>query len=93
MFSPDLIGQKSVGNTLSNQVLYFQTDWGFEGGMEAFIKKAKVSGYDGIETWAPIDSNKQMQISKWLKEHNMKVIFLSYDTRTSVFCRKQFIHV
>ena len=44
--------------------------------MEAFIKKAKVSGYDGIETWAPIDSNKQMQISKWLKEHNMKVIFL-----------------
>ena len=57
-------------------MLYFQTDWGFEGGMEAFIKKAKVSGYDGIETWAPIDSNKQMQISKWLKEHNMKVIFL-----------------
>ena len=76
MFSYNLCGQKSVGNTLSNQVLYFQTDWGFEGGMEAFIKKAKVSGYDGIETWAPIDSNKQMQISKWLKEHNMKVIFL-----------------
>jgi len=76
MFSYNLSGQKSVGNTLSNQVLYFQTDWGFEGGMEAFIKKAKVSGYDGIETWAPIDSNKQMQISKWLKEHNMKVIFL-----------------
>ena len=62
IFSPNLIGQKSVGNKLSNQVLYFQTDWGFEEGTEVFIKKAKAYGYDGIETWAPIDKQKQIQI-------------------------------
>ena len=59
-----------------NKVLFFQTDWGFEGTTEVFIKKAKISGYDGIEIWSPIDPKKQIQISKLLKEHNMKVIFL-----------------
>ena len=55
---------------------FFQTDWGFEEGTEVFIKKAKAYGYDGIETWAPIDKQKQIQILKWLKENNMKIIFL-----------------
>ena len=59
-----------------NKVLFFQTDWGFEGTTEVFIKKAKISGYDGIEIWSPIDPKKQIQISKLLKENNMKVIFL-----------------
>ena len=59
-----------------NKVLFFQTDWGFEGTTEVFIKKAKISGYDGIEIWSPIDPKKQIQISKLLKKHNMKVIFL-----------------
>lgn len=62
--------------TAQNEVLFFQTDWGFEEGTEVFIKKAKAYGYDGIETWAPIDKQKQIQILKWLKENNMKIIFL-----------------
>ena len=62
--------------TAQKEVLFFQTDWGFENGTEVFIIKAKASGYDGIETWAPIETHKQIQISKWLKEHSMKVIFL-----------------
>ena len=32
-----------------NQVLFFQTDWGYNGSIEEFIEKAKISGYDGIE--------------------------------------------
>ena len=62
--------------TAQKEVLFFQTDWGFEEGTEVFIKKAKAYGYDGIETWAPIDKQKQIQILKWLKENNMKIIFL-----------------
>ncbi len=66
--SPKIIAQ--------NEVLFFQTDWGFKEGTEIFIKKAKAYGYDGIETWAPIDKQKQIQILKWIKENNMKIIFL-----------------
>ena len=62
--------------TAQKEVLFFQTDWGFEDGTEVFIIKAKASGYDGIETWAPIDRYKQIQVLKLLKEHSMKVIFL-----------------
>ena len=62
--------------TAQKEVLFFQTDWGFEEGTEVFIKKAKAYGYDGIETWAPIEKQKQIQILKWLKENNMKIIFL-----------------
>tara|TARA_B100000963_G_scaffold341678_1_gene341601 strand:- start:4676 stop:5545 length:870 start_codon:yes stop_codon:yes gene_type:complete len=59
-----------------NKALYFQTSWGFEGTTEAFIKKAKASGFDGIEIWSPTDKNEQIRISKLLKEENMKVIYL-----------------
>ena len=58
------------------KTLYFQTSWGFEGTIEAFIKKAKASGYDGIEIWSPTDKKEQIRISKLLKEENMKVIYL-----------------
>ena len=59
-----------------NKALYFQTSWGFEGTTEAFIKKAKASGYDGIEIWSPTNKKEQIRISKLLKEENMKVIYL-----------------
>ena len=66
----------STETIAQNKVLYFQTSWGFEGTPEAFIKKAKASGYDGIEIWSPTDKKEQTQISKLLKEQNMKVIYL-----------------
>lgn len=31
----------------------FATNWGFDGDIYAFCKKAKESGYDGIEVWVP----------------------------------------
>ena len=64
-----------LGNA-QNEILFFQTDWGYNGGIEDFIKKAKKSGYDGVEIWLPTDSKKQNIISKALKKFNMKVIFL-----------------
>lgn len=59
-----------------NQALFFQTDWGYNGSVEDFIKKAKNSGYDGIEIWLPAEPKKQKIISNALKKFDMKVIFL-----------------
>ncbi len=59
-----------------NKTLFFQTDWGYNGKIEDFIEKAKISGYDGIEIWLPAESKKQKLISKALKEFDMRVIFL-----------------
>ena len=74
----------STETIAQNKVLYFQTSWGFEGTPEAFIKKAKASGYDGIEIWSPTDKKEQIQISKLLKQQNMKVIYLcGTDTKLS----------
>ena len=58
----------STETIAQNKVLYFQTSWGFEGTPEAFIKKAKASGYDGIEIWSPTNKKEQIRISKLLKE-------------------------
>ena len=76
LFLPFLLIVCSPKITAQKEVLFFQTDRGFEEGTEVLIKKAKAYGYDGIETWAPIDKQKQIQILKWLKENNMKIIFL-----------------
>tara|TARA_A100001011_G_scaffold255416_1_gene263662 strand:+ start:1481 stop:2344 length:864 start_codon:yes stop_codon:yes gene_type:complete len=64
-----------IGYT-QNQTLFFQTDWGYSGSVEDFIKKAKNSGYDGIEIWLPAEPKKQKIISNALKKFDMKVIFL-----------------
>ena len=64
-----------LGNA-QNEILFFQTNWGYNGGIEDFIEKAKKSGYDGVEIWLPTESKKQDIISKALKKFNMKVIFL-----------------
>ena len=64
-----------IGYT-QNQILFFQTDWGYSGSVEDFIKKAKNSGYDGIEIWLPAEPKKQKIISNALKKFDMKVIFL-----------------
>ena len=58
------------------KVLFFQTDWGFDGSIEEFIKKAKDSGYDGIETWAPTENDKKQKLKSLLKEFDLQVIFL-----------------
>ena len=58
------------------EVLFFQTNWGFSGKTMDFIKKAKDSGYDGIEVWASNIPIQQKTISQALKMFDMKVIFL-----------------
>ena len=58
------------------EVLFFQTNWGYEGKTSDFIKKAKDSGYDGIEIWSNTDPSEQKIVADLLKKFGMKVIFL-----------------
>jgi sugar phosphate isomerase/epimerase len=59
-----------------NELLFFQTNWGFEGSWEAFFFKTKSSGYDGVEVWLPKNARVQQEVSKGLKKHQLKVIYL-----------------
>lgn len=59
-----------------NELLFFQTNWGFEGSWEAFLLKTKSSGYDGVEVWLPKNARVQQEVSKGLKKHQLKVIYL-----------------
>lgn len=70
-----IIGFSGIINA-QKEVFFFQTNWGFNEQIETFVKKAKTSGYDGVEIWAPKDSIKQIEISNILNNYNMKVIFL-----------------
>ena len=73
-----------LGNA-QNEILFFQTNWGYNGGIEDFIEKAKKSGYDGVEIWLPAEPEKQNIISKALKKFDMKVIFLCGTNRNLTF--------
>ncbi len=59
-----------------NEVLFFQTNWGFEGTWEAFFLKTKSSGYDGVEIWLPKSATEQQEVLNGLKKHQLKVIYL-----------------
>ena len=59
-----------------NELLFFQTNWGFEGSWEAFFLRTKSSGYDGVEVWLPKNARVQQEVSKGLKKHQLKVIYL-----------------
>ena len=58
------------------EVLFFQTNWGYEGEISDFIKKAKDSGYDGVEIWSNTDPDEKKIVADLLKKFDMKVIFL-----------------
>ena len=59
-----------------NEVLFFQTNWGYDGNTLDFVKSAKESGYDGIEVWASNIPKQQKIISQAIKMFDMKAIFL-----------------
>ena len=59
-----------------NELLFFQTNWGFAGSWEEFFLKTKASGYDGVEIWLPKDEKQQLEVSNGLKKHKLQVIYL-----------------
>ncbi len=58
------------------EVLVLATNWGFEGNIHAFCKKAKEAGYHGIEVWWPGDRAERGALREALKAFDLKVGFL-----------------
>ncbi|MEM6800344.1 MAG: TIM barrel protein [Bacteroidota bacterium] len=54
----------------------YATNWGFEGDMMAFCEKAKESGYDGIELWAPRGEEKVADFKEAVEKYGLSYGFL-----------------
>lgn len=52
------------------------TSWGFPGTVDEFCARAKKEGYDGIEMWWPMDTQKQNELFTALKKHQLDIGFL-----------------
>jgi hypothetical protein len=57
-------------------LIVLATNWGFEGSLDAYGKKAKEAGYDGIEIWWPMEQKGQDELFQMLKKYSLKVGFL-----------------
>lgn len=55
----------------------FATNWGFQGNMDAFCKKSKAEGYDGVEIWAPYKEKEQDDFFNAVEQHNLQFGFLA----------------
>jgi len=49
------------------------TNWGFQGSIDAFCKKAKEAGYDGIEMWWPMNEKAQEELFAATKKHHLDI--------------------
>jgi sugar phosphate isomerase/epimerase len=52
------------------------TNWGFEGSMEDFAKKAKGDGFDGVEIWLPDQQKDRDAMMNALTKYGLKYGFL-----------------
>ena len=55
----------------------YATNWGFEGDTMAFCRKAKESGYDGVEVWAPRGEKKVKDFMEAVEKHGLSYGFLA----------------
>lgn len=60
----------------SFQLKIFATDWGFQGSIDEFCKKAKAAGYNGIETVFPADKAKQEQLLTAIRASKLEAAYL-----------------
>jgi sugar phosphate isomerase/epimerase len=67
---------KTVPARPGYQLKILATNWGFEGGMDAFCAKAKKDGYDGIENWWPGTQQEQDEMFAAVKKHGLDIGFL-----------------
>lgn len=58
------------------ELLFMQTDWGFEGSRDQFCEAAKKAGYEGIEVWWSDKEADQKELFAALKKHGLQVGFL-----------------
>jgi sugar phosphate isomerase/epimerase len=58
------------------QLKILATNWGFEGSLKQYITKVKQEGYDGIETWWPMDEKELNELAELLHANRLQVGFL-----------------
>ena len=85
MFSVVLSLFRNVSLSAQNEILFFQTNWGFEGSWDEFCKKSKASQYDGIEVWVPQEKEGVKLLQKALLQYDLKVIYLCGVNRSLPF--------
>lgn len=56
-----------------DRILFFQTNWGNQLSWDAFCKKAKESGFDGIDIWLPNDKENQDALKRALTKYGLKL--------------------
>lgn len=62
----------------------YNTNWGFQGGMELFIQKSKDEGYDGIEVWVPADQKVREELLGLVEKYSMKLGLLAGNSGSTV---------
>jgi len=78
MAFPD-VEENSLGFKISQdfRLDILATNWGFQGSMDQFCKKAKDEGYDGIEVWAPREEKDKDILMEAVAKYGLKVGFLA----------------
>jgi len=58
------------------QLKILATNWGFDGTLKEYITSVKQEGYDGIETWWPMDEKELNELAELLDKNNLRAGFL-----------------
>ncbi|HUQ65376.1 MAG TPA: TIM barrel protein [Flavitalea sp.] len=58
------------------QLKILATNWGFEGTLKEYITKVKQEGYDGIESWWPMEEKELTELASLLNENGLQAGFL-----------------
>lgn len=66
-----------------DKLLFFQTNWGNKLSWDAFCKRAKTSGFDGIDIWLPSNEESQQELKEALKKHDL-LLNLMHGTNNSI---------
>lgn len=54
------------------EIIILATNWGFQGDTDAFCKRSKEDGYDGIEVWLPREQASQKTLFQALEKNELK---------------------
>jgi sugar phosphate isomerase/epimerase len=69
--------QKPASSSLAEfRLKVLATNWGFNGTMDQFCRKAREEGYDGIEVWWPGTTEEQEALFAALAKYRLEVGFL-----------------
>jgi len=69
--------------SIKPNLLFFQTYWGSPLSWDAFCKKSKLAGYDGVEIWFPFEQVADIEIQARLQEYDLKLV-LGFGTDKSI---------